>query len=379
MKKCKKLYSWLKRNLGDLYYVLPYLEVLENKNKLIFDILCHKKQFELQLKCGVNVALRHDQFLDMINLLGAITYSTSCNKVTHNSIELCFDMKNKFIVDLNNLGHEDGKLLSLLFEGSRSGASFVTNSNESLGVEGKTLKISERAKKKIVETGNGLKFYLDSITPGIIVETYIRKMHVIEPSESFTNKIVVDVGGECGDTAIYYASRGATVYVFEPVKAHYEAMLRNISLNPDLAEKIIPTNSAIGKDGILKFYLSNRSEIAETASFVYNTHGSDAKVVEISGYSLESAYAKYNLQHIDLLKMDCKGCEFFLNSESLKNVDSVKIEYLAYDESHKLEDLLKILKENGFEFIIFRHEPFYYRSNLFCATIYGKKSNSKSY
>lgn len=359
--------------MGELYYILPYLEVIKNKNKLIFDILCHKKQFELELKCGVNVILKREQFLDMINLLGAITYSTSCNKITNNSIELCFDMKNKFRIDLNNLQHEDGKLLSLLFEGSRYGASVITNGNENLRINGKTLKITEKDNKKIVETGNGLRFYLDSITPGIIVETFIQKMHMIDPSENFTGKIVVDVGGECGDTSIYYASKGAKVYSFEPVKAHYQAMLRNISLNPALSDKIVPTNAAIGKDGMLKFYLSNRAEIAETASFVYNTHGSDAKVAEILGYSLESAYSKFNLQHVDLLKMDCKGCEFFLNSENLKNVDSVKIEYLAYDESHKLEDLLKILKENGFEFIIFRHAPIYYRSNLFCATIYGKK------
>ena len=71
--------------------------------------------------------------------------------------------------------------------------------------------------------------------------------------------------------------------------------------------------------------------------------------------------------------MDCKGCEFNLVDENLKIVDNIKIEYLAYDNKHRLEDLLGILKRNNFQYIIFRHEPIFYRSNSFSTTIYANK------
>lgn len=289
-------------------------------------------------------------------------------------MELSFDIKNKFAINLDKMSIEDEKLLMLLYEGTLYGASFVAGSDDKFRVYGKTIKISEFEGKKIIEVENGLRFYLDSITPGIIVETFVQKIHDVNPSEDLNGKVVVDVGAECGDTAIYYASRGANVYSFEPIKAHYEAMVRNIALNPELSKRIKPINAAIGKDDILKFYQSDRAEIAEGASFVYNIHGKDAKTSEVKGYSLRSAYAEFGLKHIDLLKMDCKGCECFLTEDDLAIVDSLKIEYTNFDNSHKLEDLLAKLKHVGFHYIIFRHIPTYYKSNLFSATIYAKRS-----
>ena len=155
---------------------------------------------------------------------------------------------------------------------------------------------------------------------------------------------------------------------------HYDAMLKNISLNPELSKKITPINAAVGKDGILKFYQSGKAEIAEAASFVYNIHGKDAKTTEITGYSLKSAYEKFNLKHIDLLKMDCKGCEYFLTEDDLINVNTIKIEYTNFDDSHKLEDLLKNIKKSGFQYTIYRHIPDYYKSNSFSGTLYAKRS-----
>lgn len=360
--------------MGQIYYLLPFIHVAKNKYSIIFSLIFNRKKIKIVLKNGASIILKQNQFETLLNLLGAVSFSTSCSKLSNNIIELSFDMKNKFIIPLDDLSYENEKLLELLFNGTRFGASFINaKNNDNFKINKKTLKIYENEDRKIIETSDGLKFYLDSITPGIIVEAFIRDIHTINPFEDWSNKTVIDVGGECGDTAIYYANKGAKVYTFEPIKAHYDAMQKNISLNPRIADQIVPTNAAIGKDGILKFYQSSRVDIAEGASFVYNTHGKEAKVTSVQGYSLQSVYSKFNLTHIDLLKMDCKGCEFYITEKDLKNVSSVKIEYLAFDDSHKLEDLLLILKKSGFEYIIFRHEPIFYRSNLFSATIYAKK------
>jgi len=369
------LYSWIKKNIGEAYYIIPYLSIVKNKYQLITSLLLQKKQIRLELSNGITATFRREKFSLVTALLGVASFATSCNRKSDNEIELSFDMKNNFVINLNKMSVEDEKLLTLLYEGTLFGASFIGLDDE-FKIPGRTIRIFELNGKKIIELENDLKFYLDSITPGIIIEAFIQKIHNVETSEDLNGKTVVDVGAECGDTAIFYANRGATVYSFEPVKAHYDAMVRNISLNPRLAKQITPINAAIGKDGTLKFYQSDRADIAEAASFVYNVHGKDVKISEVKGYSLRSAYTEFNLKHIDLLKMDCKGCEYFLTESDLENVSNVKIEYLNYDNTHKLEDLLERMKKAGFQYIIYRHIPFYYRSNLFSATIYAKKSKN---
>lgn len=79
------------------------------------------------------------------------------------------------------------------------------------------------------------------------------------------------------------------------------------------------------------------------------------------------------ISKVDLLKMDCKGCEFFLNEKSLEKVKRIKIEYVAMDSSHKLKDLLKTLEKMKFKYMIYRIEPFNYTSNKMIGHIYGKK------
>ena len=82
------------------------------------------------------------------------------------------------------------------------------------------------------------------------------------------------------------------------------------------------------------------------------------KITKIQGYSLNSFYKKFDIKHIDLLKMDCKGCETLLNKEDLKIVKRVKIDYIANTKSHKIESVLNLLKELGYEYIIYKHNSF---------------------
>ena len=52
-----------------------------------------------------------------------------------------------------------------------------------------------------------------------------------------SNKVVLDVGGFCGETAVFFWERGAErVVVYEPVVAHHEFIKKNIMLNSVDAE-----------------------------------------------------------------------------------------------------------------------------------------------
>jgi len=365
----------IKRKLELIYSLFPFIFfTTKNRFELILSILRSSSKYKIKLKTGEVVELKSSQLDIILPLLGVINFSTSCFVKSRNILELSFDENNKFTFSLENLSLEDENLLRLLFEGVNHGANFVTNDQMDVtDYRDKTLKIIQADNKKIVETSNGISFYVDSINPGnTIKETFLNNIHLINSHDDWNGKIVVDVGAECGDTPLYYASMGARVYAFEPMKAHFDAMLRNISLNPEISERIVPINAAIGKDATLEFYSSNKKKIEGGASFVYGSHGKNDELTRVKGYSLESAVKEFSISHIDLLKMDSKGAELYLTENALKNVKRVKIEYLTLDSSHKLEDLLKMLKGSGFDCMIYRHATNYISTNKH-GTVYGKR------
>ena len=82
-----------------------------------------------------------------------------------------------------------------------------------------------------------------SFNPLIIAETWLYDIHFL--GFDLSDWFVLDIGAFVGDTALYYARRGAFVVAVEPLPSYYEAMLRNLELNPELKSRIISINAAI--------------------------------------------------------------------------------------------------------------------------------------
>ena len=149
------------------------------------------------------------------------------------------------------------------------------------------------------------------------------------------NEIVVDIGANIGDSAIYFALNNAKkVIALEPYQYSYKKALKNIKKN-NIEDKITLLNSGYGKDGTIKV----------DPDFENNT-GSDLKQyndgVNIKVLSLKTLLSDY---HIDeaVLKMDCEGCEYNLlkeENDTLKKFKRVQIEYhYGYEKlKEKLED-----------------------------------------
>ena len=60
----------------------------------------------------------------------------------------------------------------------------------------------------------------------------------------------------------------------------------------------------------------------------------------------------HHIDKVDLLKINCKGCEFFLNNNELK-IDRIKIEYVVRGE-YKIQNLLKQTQNSGFHCTMYR-------------------------
>jgi FkbM family methyltransferase len=329
----------------------------------------------VKLGTGEVAKFKSSQFYAMWHFIGAVSLAVSYSFKPENKIEISFGPYNKFEITLGDeISYEDRNLLDAVFYGTLYGVNFVSGDIDTKNYREKTFKLKTEGGKKIIETSDGIKLYVDSIHPNnSIIECFVNKVHMIKSTDDWTNKTVIDVGAECGDTALYYSSLGATVFSLEPIKDNYDAMIRNIGLNPNLSKRIVPINAALGTDGTVKFFQNpNKSGIA--SSFVYNEFGKDALISEIKSYSLKSFLKEFDIKHVDMLKMDCKGCEKYLTEKALEQVDRVKIEYDGvFYGAYKLEDLLSMLKKAGFDCVLYRISPFYYQSIKLTGHIYGKR------
>ena len=158
-------------------------------------------------------------------------------------------------------------------------------------------------------------------------------------------KLVIDIGAFVGDSAIYFALRGARkVIAVEPHPEAYNEMLENIRLN-NLNDVIIPVNAGLAsKPG--KLCIENVS-VEDTIGRHYkpgecnNTVPATTLGELISNYSIDDD----NI----LLKMDCEGCEhdIILNDyESIKQIKELVFEYHANIAGKSLSELLKILNRD---------------------------------
>ena len=73
------------------------------------------------------------------------------------------------------------------------------------------------------------------------------------------------------------------------------------------------------------------------------------------------------------MKMDCKGCEFFLTESALSKTKRIKIEFGGFHSTMTIHDVLKKLKHAGFSYAIYRNSNSRNRSNNKVGYIYGEK------
>ena len=140
----------------------------------------------------------------------------------------------------------------------------------------------------------------------------------------FSNKTVIDIGANNGDTPIYFAMRGAKqVIALEPLPANYEFLVKNIQLN-NLEPTITPILAACSsKKGSTKV-LSTKKGV----NFYSGDLDSDG--IEVPIISLTDILKNCEKNNL-ILKFDCEGCEYdtILNTEysTLQKFEQIIISY----------------------------------------------------
>jgi methyltransferase, FkbM family len=140
------------------------------------------------------------------------------------------------------------------------------------------------------------------------------------------DRVVVDVGAYVGDSAIYFALKGAMkVVAVEPHPANFAEMLENIKLN-NLGGVIVPINAGL----------------ASKPDEIYIENVGAVPVVTLSELISRLGFDPSNA----VLKIDCEGCEFdvILNDyEHVRLFKELILEYHPRFVNKSLDDLLNVL------------------------------------
>ena len=159
-------------------------------------------------------------------------------------------------------------------------------------------------------------------------------LHII----NYSNRHVIDLGGNIGDTALFFANEGADVISFEPVKHLYDIAVKNVELNPKLKNKITLVNKGVGgKRGKLEF----------DSPMIESYRDSDSTEMEI--ITLSDLLEDYTFTP-DILKMDCEGCEYeIILKNDLSIFNEIIFEHHSKIANYDYNILVDELRKQGFK------------------------------
>lgn len=187
----------------------------------------------------------------------------------------------------------------------------------------------------IRELGFDLDLYFTSngIVTAFMLEQYAYQ-DVISVKEG---DVVVDCGGCWGDTALYFAAKGAKeVYVYEFVESSLKIMKTNIGLNEKCADTIkIVQNPAWNESGVPLSYIDKGpgSRVGEYDEYEH----------KVETLSIDDLVKLKNISRVDFIKMDIEGAEIPTLKGAAETIKKFKPK-LAISAYHKSDDLVTIPK-----------------------------------
>jgi FkbM family methyltransferase len=163
--------------------------------------------------------------------------------------------------------------------------------------------------------------------------------------------VVIDVGGFIGDFSLYAVKRlnARRVIVCEPSPRSWALLLQNIRSN-GFEKLIVPVNKAVtdGSDIMMNIDAPDTSQCTVSAYFQ-----SEQPAQSVPGISLEQLLRDYDVEKVDLLKIDCEGGEYSIlestPEEVFSRIQNIVFEYHDIQGAWvRLEGVKRRLRQLGY-------------------------------
>ena len=152
--------------------------------------------------------------------------------------------------------------------------------------------------------------------------------------------VALDVGACWGDTALWLAhvvGPGGHVHSFEPAPQNTELLMQNLSLNPQLAERVTVHESALGPRDHETVWMPD--VFAAGATLQHESSGQN--LLEMSTITVDSLVQTGAIERVDFIKVDVEGADLGVLEGAARTIREQRPR-LALAAYHKPDDLIKI-------------------------------------
>jgi FkbM family methyltransferase len=153
----------------------------------------------------------------------------------------------------------------------------------------------------------------------------------------YQDKIVLDIGGFCGETAVYFSSMGAAkVIIYEPVLAHHNLIKQNMVANS--------VNAEIHEEGIGEKTCSKTIRYDSlNVAFGLTNSGQNETTIKLRNISETIIESK-----ADIAKIDCEGAEISLTNISPDTLRKISFYFIETHTPEIQKAITKKYLESGF-------------------------------
>lgn len=165
------------------------------------------------------------------------------------------------------------------------------------------------------------------------------------------NLTIIDVGANLGIFSIYAQPFSKIIYSLEPSLQAYESISMMVEFNK--FKNIIPLKIALANtDGKQTFY--HRQGNKTMNSLTPDVQSPDTE--EVTTIRLDTLFKENNIEHVDVLKLDCEGGEYsVIGGDGFANVankiDVIIGEYHTWgSEGRNIQQFIDSFDNNGFDY-----------------------------
>jgi FkbM family methyltransferase len=181
--------------------------------------------------------------------------------------------------------------------------------------------------------------------PFAIIYVFVLHQYECELSDQVVKvkegNVVIDAGGCYGDTALYFAhevGKNGRVYSFEFLPENLAIFEQNMSLNPDLSQRINLVKMPLWSKSGEQLFVEGNGPGTRVSPKASRPEGPRLETLTI-----DDTVRNEKLGRVDFIKMDIEGAEL----ESLRGAENTIRQFrpkLAISVYHKLNDLWEIPK-----------------------------------